>query len=54
MIVSIAEYERMARGRSDLWEAIDSFRSAIDLDDLDIDEIYGDIRDRSPGRPSDL
>lgn len=54
MIVSISEYERMARGRTDLWEAIDSFRSSNDLDDLDIDEVYRDTRDRSPGRTSDL
>jgi len=54
VLVSAAEYDRMTRVRADLWEAIQRFRTEHDLSALDIDEIYGDVRDRTPGRAVDL
>jgi len=49
MLISIGDYRNMARG-PDLWEAIQRFRQETDLSDLDVDEIYAEARDRSPGR----
>ena len=54
MIVSMAEYERLTRGRPCLWGAIESFRNKTDLSELDIDEIFHDVRDRSTGRELEL
>jgi len=33
------------------WDAAVAFRSSVDLSDLDIDGVYRDVRDRTPGRP---
>jgi len=47
-------YERLRRG-GDFWERFTRFRKERDLGalDLDPDEIFRDIRDRSPGREVD-
>ncbi len=37
-------------GKPDLWAAIQKFRAENDLSDLRVEEIFGDIRDRTPGR----
>ncbi len=50
MIISIAEYQRLAQGKQDLWEMLERFRSTAYLDDLDIDEAFSSVRDRSSGR----
>ena len=52
VLVSAGEYERMSGGKlglkTDLWTAIEKFRAETDLEELDIDSIYKDIRDKSP------
>lgn len=50
VLVSAEDYERFTGEHCDLWEALKRFRETHDLTDLDIDEIYANIRDRSPGR----
>jgi prevent-host-death family protein len=51
VLVSVAEYERLTGGRRDLWEAIQKWRESVDWDVLgDIDDVWADVRDRSPGR----
>src|SRR5687767_5612769 len=50
VIVSPGEYQRLVRSRPDAWTAYQQFRSSTDLDGLDIDEVFGGVRDRSPGR----
>jgi len=50
VLVSVAEYERLRPGRPGLWEAIEAFRERTDLSDLDVDDIFRDVRDSSPGR----
>ena len=52
VLVSARDYERLS-GRKlgpkpDLWEAIQKFRAETNLEELDIDSIYKDVRDRSP------
>lgn len=37
-------------GKPDLWDAIQRFRAENDLSDLRVEEIFGDVRDRTPGR----
>jgi len=37
-------------GKPDLWDAIQKFRAENDLSDLRVEEIFGDVRDRTPGR----
>ena len=52
MLIGIEDYERLAGGRRDFWEAYEEFRQEFDLAELGIDpdEIFGDVRDSSPGR----
>jgi prevent-host-death family protein len=51
VLVSSAEYERLTEGRRDLWEALQTWRGSVDWDVLgDIDDVWADVRDRSPGR----
>ena len=52
MVVSLADYQKLKAPRRSFWEAICAFRSQQDMADLDIDtdEIFGDVRDASPGK----
>jgi PTS system cellobiose-specific IIB component len=51
VLVSTAEYGRLTGGKRDLWEAIEKWRESVDWDVLgDIDDVWVDVRDRSPGR----
>ena len=52
VLMGIAEYEHLAEGRRDFWEAYEEFRREFDLTRLGIDpeEIFGNVRDPSPGR----
>lgn len=54
VLVSNIEYQRLTSGSRDLWSAIETFRATHDLSDLDIEEVYSNIRDTSPGREVDL
>lgn len=54
VLVSVEEYERLRPQGPDLWQAIEAFRQRTDLTDLDVDEIFGGVRDRSPGRQVEL
>mgnify|MGYP000916874249 CR=1 FL=1 len=51
-LVSAQEYERLKKGRVDFWEAYLAFRTRYQLDevDIDVDNIFANVRDRSPGR----
>lgn len=50
VLLSINEFQRLTSGKKDLWSAIQDFRARHDLSGLDIDQIYADVRDHSPGR----
>ena len=49
------ESERVEKEAPDFWEAYQKFRREHDLVALDIDpdEVWGDVRDPSPGRDFD-
>ena len=51
VLVSAGNYERMSGGKlgpkPDLGEAIRKFRAETDLEELDIESVYRDIRDKS-------
>lgn len=50
VLISVAEYERLSHERPDVWLLLKAFRERNDLEELDVEEIFGDVRDRSPGR----
>lgn len=50
VLLSARDYERVTRGPGDLWEAVRAFRESTDLSELHVDDVYRDVRDRSPGR----
>lgn len=54
VLLSARDYERLQPRRRSLSAAIKAFRDRVDVSDLDIDEIFADVRDRSPGRDIDL
>jgi prevent-host-death family protein len=49
-LVSGHDYARLTKGTPDLWEAIQKFRAEHDLSDLDVEEVFANVRDRTPGR----
>lgn len=54
VIVSIHQYEGLVEAQKNLWTAIEEFRRTTDLEGMDVDELYADVRDRSSGREVDL
>jgi len=50
VLLSSKDYEGLTRGAGDLWGAIRAFRDSVDPDALHLDDVYRDVRDRSPGR----
>ena len=52
VLISHKEYERLNPPKPDLWTAIQEWREKHNVAELDLDpdEIWGDVRDRSPGR----
>jgi prevent-host-death family protein len=51
VLISRRDFERMGGGQGTWWEAIEDFRSRHDLRQLNVEEIFAGVRDRSPGRP---
>jgi len=56
VIVSAAEYDRLAAPKSDFWTSLVNFRERLVQDSVDInpDEVFQDVRDRSLGREVNL
>ena len=52
VVVSSQEYERLRQPPSDFWSALEKFREEHDIAnaDIDPDEVFANVRDRSPGR----
>jgi len=52
VVVSVHEYQRLTGQRPDFMESYRAWRVEHDVDNLDLDpdEIFGDLRDPSPGR----
>lgn len=51
VVVGIEDFERLSKGRPDFWEAYENFRRGLSPDfESNTDEIFGDLRDPSPGR----
>lgn len=55
VLLSTREYERLQKGKIDFWTAYLAFRERVEREgiELDVDEIYADVRDRSLGREVD-
>lgn len=52
VLIGIEAFERLSKGKPSFREAYEKFRQEHNLAELDIDpdEIWGDVRDPSPGR----
>ena len=52
VILSKGDYSRLQSGGAGFWEALKAFRRKVPLKNLGLnpDEIWGGVRDRSPGR----
>lgn len=49
-IVSAEDYQELAAGRRDFWEALQDFRAQARRPSLDLGDAFARLRDRSPGR----
>lgn len=55
VLVSLADYRRLAGGRRDFWQACEAFREREQVAKLAIDPaLFEDARDNSPGREVEL
>lgn len=54
VLISSDRYRDHTKSSARLGDAIDAFRKGHDLSQLDVDEVYAGVRDRSPGRDVDL
>ena len=52
VVLSAEEYDRLLPPKPDFWTSLVEFRERWAVEELDIDpdEVFKDIRDRSPGR----
>jgi len=50
VIVSIDDFRRMSSKRPDFWELYQQWRQSGDPSDLEGDDPFANVRDRSPGR----
>lgn len=56
VILSAEAYDRLLSPKSDFWTLLVKFRERLAEEDVDIDpdEVFKDVRDRSPGRDVNL
>ena len=61
VLVSCEDFKRYKRhtpdlpkAKGDLWEAIQQWRSEQDFDKVNFDDVFDNVRDRSPGREINL
>lgn len=50
LLISVADYERLSSRQVDVWDKLQEFRAKHDLSNLDIDEVFENVRDPSPGK----
>lgn len=52
VILSATDYERLTHRKPGLWESLERFRQEIIEEGIEIepDEVWKDVRDKSPGR----
>ena len=52
VLIGTEEFERMSTKKPGFWQAYQEFRRGLELANVEIDpdEIWGDVRDPSPGR----
>lgn len=56
VILSKKEFDRLQNRQYNFWDAYQNFLQQVDLKEADIDpeEIFGSVRDKSPGRDLSL
>lgn len=51
VIISVEEYEQLKTGRKSFWGGVVEWRNSVEWENFEDDEdIFADVRDRSPGR----
>jgi prevent-host-death family protein len=56
VLLSMRAYQRLTTPATDFWDAYQTWRQALEAAGVDInpDEVFADVRDRSSGREVDL
>ncbi len=50
VLLSLAEYQRLAAAQPSLWQGIREFRAEYAVSELDVEHVFEDVRDTDPGR----
>jgi prevent-host-death family protein len=50
VLMCCATFDRLRGRRSDAWEALERWRASVDLESLDLEDVFHGVRDRSAGR----
>ena len=52
VLMGVEDFERLSTGRPSFWQAYEEFRQRVDLSEEGVNsgEVFGDVRDPSPGR----
>lgn len=50
VLISLAEYGQLANRRRSFWEAYESYRREHAESDVDVGDVFENLRDPSPGR----
>jgi prevent-host-death family protein len=50
VIVSRTAYDRLRGQHTDAWAALQRWRTSVDLEELDLEGVLDNVRDRSPAR----
>jgi prevent-host-death family protein len=50
VLLSVEQFDRAVRGKPSFWDALTAYRAQVDLRDMDVDEIFQDVRDVGSGR----
>ena len=54
VLMSVDEYRRLSSGREGFWSAYQRWRASVDPADLEGDDPFANVRNKSPGREIDL
>ena len=54
VLTSVDEYRRLSSRREGFWTATERWRASVDPADLEGEDPFADVRDKSPGREIDF
>jgi prevent-host-death family protein len=50
LLISVSDDDRLSSQRTDVWDKLQDFRTKHDLSNAEVDDVFENVRDPSPGR----